>query len=122
MTRPRRPRLARTRKHCKTNKKQRNKLTREQEKKYRALSESLARAIRLADSDRLWIAHAEEVVRQLGEPISVEDMEEEGIAVARPTTTPMPEIHTLANTPGYKKYLERIGEASRTSNLLKNQI
>src|SRR5436189_205808 len=61
------PQLPELRKFCKLYKKQRNKLTREQEKKYRALCESLARAIRLADSDRLWIAHAEEIVRKLGE-------------------------------------------------------
>jgi RNA polymerase primary sigma factor len=116
------PQMAELRKYCKTYKKQRNKLTREQEKKYRALSESLARAIRLADSDRLWIAHAEEVVRQLGEPISVEDVEEEGIAVVRPAAAPIPESASLANTPGYKKYLERIGEASRTSKRVKNKF
>src|SRR5436190_6721184 len=39
------PQIAELRKYCKTYKKQRNKLTKEQEKKYRALSESLARAI-----------------------------------------------------------------------------
>jgi len=115
------PQLAELRKYVKTYKKQRNKLTREQEKKYRTLSESLARAIRLADSDRLWIAHAEEVVRKLGEPIALEDIEEEGIAVATPAV-PTPEAHSLANTPGYKKYLERIGIASRTSKRVKNKF
>ena len=115
------PQLAELRKHCKTYKKQRNKLTREQEKKYRALSESLGRAIRLADSDRLWIAHAEEVVRKLGEATPLEDLEEEGIAIAAPASTAEPEP-TLANTPGYKKYCDRISESNRTSKRVKNKF
>ena len=97
------PQIPELRKYCKLYKKQRNKLTREQEKKYRATCESLARAIRLADSDRLWIAHAEEVVRKLGEAVAAEDLEDEGIAVAAPAG-PATDA-TLANTPGYKKYL-----------------
>ncbi|MBX3218464.1 MAG: hypothetical protein KF850_41040, partial [Labilithrix sp.] len=62
------PQVGELRKYVKAYKKQRNKLTKEQEKKYRALCESLGRAIRLADSDRLWIAHAEDAVRRLGDP------------------------------------------------------
>jgi RNA polymerase primary sigma factor len=116
------PQIAELRKFAKTYKKQRNKVTREQEKKYRAVCESLARAIRLADSDRLWIAHAEEVVRALGEPAPVEDVEEEGIAVSTPTPGAAPEPHALAATPGYKKYLERIAEAARTSKRVKNKF
>ena len=118
------PQIAELRKYCKTYKKQRNKLTREQEKKYRALTESLGRAIRLADSDRLWIAHAEEVVRNLGAPPKVEDVEEEGIAIAKPTAPAPPQegAATLANTPGYRKYLERIGEAARNSKRVKNKF
>jgi len=54
--------LEELRKLCKQYKKQRNKLTKEQEKKFTALAESLGRAIRLADSDRLWIANAEETL------------------------------------------------------------
>ena len=118
------PQLAELRKFCKLYKKQRNKLTREQEKKYRVGCESLARAIRLADSDRLWIAHAEEVVRKLGEAVAAEDLEEEGIAVPAPRPNaagPLPDA-TLANTPGYKKYLERIGEMNRVAKRVKNKF
>ncbi len=61
------PQIAEIRKLLKAFKKQRNKLTRPQEKRYRDWCASLARAIRLADSDRLWIAHAEAVVHKLGE-------------------------------------------------------
>jgi len=115
------PQLGELRKLCKAYKKQRNKLTREQEKKYRALSESLARAIRLADSDRLWIAHAEEAVRKLGEPTPLDDHEDEGIAVATPAA-PAQSDPSLANTSSYKKYLEKIGEANRHAKRVKNKF
>jgi RNA polymerase primary sigma factor len=117
------PQIAELRKYFKLYKKQRNKLTRDQEKKYRALCESLARAIRLADSDRLWIAHAEEVVRKLGDPAPVEDVEEEGIAVPAPAATPPAEPQEpLASSPAFKKYLQSITEASRHSKAVKNKF
>lgn len=119
------PQVAELQKFFKIYKKQRNKLTREQEKKYRAVCESLARTIRLADSDRLWIAHAEEVVRALGEPAPVEDVEEEGIAISAPpagTAPPVPPPVSLANTSSYRKYLDRIGEAQRYSKIVKNKF
>jgi RNA polymerase primary sigma factor len=122
------PQIAELRKYFKAYRKQRNKLTRDQEKKYHALCESLARAIRLADSDRLWIANAEAAVRKLGNPGPVEDTEEEGIAISTPTPTPgstppaAPEAPSLANTPAFKKYLSGISEASRHSKRVKNKF
>ncbi|WP_169928716.1 sigma-70 family RNA polymerase sigma factor [Labilithrix luteola] len=115
------PQIAELRKYGKTFKKQRNKLTKEQEKKYRTLCESLARAVRLADSDRLWIAHAEEAVRKLGTPAPTEDVEEEGIAVTGPASGVVIDP-TLFSTPAYRKYIDRIGEASRTSKRVKNKF
>ena len=115
------PQIAELRKHCKLYKKQRNKLTKEQEKKYRGLCEGLARAIRLADSDRLWIANAEAAVRQLGTPAPAEDLEDEGIAVAS-TQNPELEAPTLASTPGYKKFLTAISDAARHSKRVKNKF
>ena len=119
------PQIPELYKYCKLYKKQRNKLTREQEKKYRVVCESLARAIRLADSDRLWLAHAEEIVRKLGEAITMEDLEDEGIAIAAPrpnANAPSAPDATLANTPGYKKYLDRIGEMNRLAKRVKNKF
>ena len=116
------PQLPEIRKLCKAYRKQKNKLTKEQEKKYRAHCESLARAIRLADSDRLWIAHCEEVVRKLAEPPSVEDVEEEGVAVAAPASIPPEGATSFAGSSTYRKYLERIAVASRTSKRVKNKF
>jgi RNA polymerase primary sigma factor len=116
------PQIAELRKYGKTYKKQKSKLTKEQEKKYRALAESLGRAIRLADSDRLWIAHAEEVVRKLGEPAPVVDVEDEGIAVAGRDPPSADEATSLASSPAYKKYIAAIGDASRQSKRVKNKF
>mgnify|MGYP001096293630 CR=1 FL=1 len=116
------PQIPELRKYIKLYKKQR-KLTRDQEKKYRALCESLARAIRLADSDRLWIAHAEETVRKLGDPAPVEDLEEEGIAVPAPAPPQSEEEQQpIASSPAFKKYLDSITEASRRSKHIKNKF
>jgi RNA polymerase primary sigma factor len=115
------PQLEELRKFLKTYKKQRNKLTREQEKKYTATCESLARAIRLADSDRLWILHASETVIALGEDQEAEDEEEEGIARV-PTTVQAPQGPRLPATASYKKYLEKVRAAEAQGKRVKNKF
>ncbi|MBX3226095.1 MAG: sigma-70 family RNA polymerase sigma factor [Labilithrix sp.] len=120
------PQIAEIRKLCKQYKKQRNKLTKEQEKKFTSLAESLARAIRLADSDRLWIANAEEAIRKLAEPAPVVDVEDEGVAVSQSNpelpATPPESAPTLANTAAFKKHLSAISAASRNSKRVKNKF
>ena len=129
------PQIAEIRKLCKLYKKQRNKLTREQEKKYTTFAESLARAIRLADSDRLWIANAEEAIKGLSTPPPVEDVEEEGVAVSVPKVPastrgplsnseppPAEPAPSLANTPAFKKHLQAIDQAARHSKRVKNKF
>ncbi len=81
---------------------------------------SLAKAIRLADSDRLWIAHAEEAVRKLGRDPDEKDqdaaLEEDGGPRAS-TSSP----HLAPSLP-YKKYLDKIGAASVHSRRVKNKF
>ena len=81
------PQLPDLRRVLKAAKKQRNKLTREQEKRYLRSCDSLARAIRLADSDRLWIAHAEEIARGLVETPDA-DRNDERAGHDHPATRP----------------------------------
>ncbi len=123
------PQLSDLRKLLKAYKKQRNKLTGAQEKKYRASSVSLARAIRLADSDRLWIAHAEEVVRKLGQEPDDEEQDsaldkdheqDEGAPSSQQVSTHL-SVH-LAATPSYRKYTAKIGEAAARSRFVKNKF
>jgi RNA polymerase primary sigma factor len=115
------PQIAEVRKLLKTFRKQRNKLTHPQEKRYRDWCASLAKAIRLADSDRLWIAHAEEVVRKLGQEPDDDDRrdmmlgQDEGQAE-------QPSQPRLAPTVAYGKTLERIRRASARSRLVKNKF
>jgi RNA polymerase primary sigma factor len=114
------PQLAELRKLLKTFRKQRNKLTRAQDKRYRDWCASLAKAIRLADSDRLWIAHAEEVVRKLGEE---PDDEERDQALDRDESQPeVPSKPHIVPTLAYQKCLSKIDEASARSRLVKNKF
>jgi RNA polymerase primary sigma factor len=127
------PQIAELRKLLKAFAKQRGKPTASQEKKYRAWCQALAKAIRLADSDRLWIAHAEATVRRLGaEPDDAErdaeldhkaDLEtpdpETVVVAAEPAAPSAPH---LPPTVAYRKCLDKIEEASATSRLVKNKF
>jgi RNA polymerase primary sigma factor len=114
------PQLAELRKLLKTFKKQRNKVTRPQEKRYRDWCVSLAKAIRLADSDRLWIAHAEDVVRKLGEEPDDEERDQQlDQDEGQPEVSGKPHI---APTLAYTKCLSKISEASARSRLVKNKF
>ncbi len=139
------PQLGEIHKLLRTYKKQRGKLSRVQEKKYRDWCASLAKAIRLADSDRLWIAHAEEIVRKMGEEpdedardrsldealarkahgpeaepaAGDEDVESEAELSADEIATPAPHITPTA---AYRKCVEKIGQASAHSRLVKNKF
>lgn len=98
------------------------KLTKDAEKKWTQKTTSLARAIRLADSDRLWILHAEETVRKLGEAPhdGEEDREEEGVAVVPDSQVSL--SAKIPSTPQYKKALSAITVASLRSKSVKNKF
>ena len=81
-----------------------NKLTRDQEKRWAATCTAMARRIRLADSDRLWVAHAEEITRKLGELPGEE--EEERDPNDPESTIPASRASTrVESTPAFKKLL-----------------
>jgi RNA polymerase primary sigma factor len=115
------PQLAELRKILKLHQKQKNKLTRPQEKKYKAWCVSLAKAIRLADSDRLWIAHAEEVVRKLAEEPDDEEVQDAAMEQAEEAEAPRLVPH-ISLTPAYQKYLDKIVSAAAHSRLVKNKF
>ncbi len=99
-------------------KKQRNKLTRDQEKKWKALCISLARAIRLADSDRLWILHAEEAIRKLGEAEDPDEVDERNLGEGETAADGPAFLITLP----YRKQMEKIAEAGARSKVTKNKF
>jgi RNA polymerase primary sigma factor len=114
------PQIEELQKLVKAYKKQRNKLTREQEKRWSTLTMALGRAIRLADSDRLWVLHAEETGRRLGEEPdpddddqSVEGALESGVQLRSPS---------LEITPQYTNYCERMTDAALHSKAVKNKF
>ncbi len=118
------PQLGEVHKLLKSFRKQHGKLTRVQEKKYRDWIAALAKAIRLADSDRLWIAHAEEIVRKLGEEPDEEDrdrtLDEDMKSGVEGEERPV-QPH-VAPTAAYRKCIEKIGEASARSRFVKNKF
>ena len=101
------------------------KVNRDFEKKYTTLADSLARAIRLADSDRLWVARAEDTVMHLSE-------DEEGpMSRDRPDADDVPEAQdsavkmTMPRLPAdatYKKYLDKIRQANVAAKRVKNKF
>jgi RNA polymerase primary sigma factor len=123
------PQIAELRKLLKLFRKQRSKPTPAQEKKYKGWCASLAKAIRLADSDRLWIAHAEEIVRKVGaEPDDAErdaalDQREEQSEPVDPSNPVPPEgAPHIPATVAYKRCLEKIDEAAAHSRFVKNKF
>ena len=98
----------------------------------RACARASRARIRLADSDRLWIAHAEEIVRKLGEsPIDATRTRErrEASPIARraeahapPESAPTRDASRRHTPRDYKKYLERIGETTASRKRVKNKF
>ncbi len=112
------PQIAEIRKLLGTFNKQK-KLSRDQEKKYKTWCSSLAKAIRLADSDRLWIAHAEEAVRKLGaEPNEAE----RDAALDHADDAASPAAPHLPATATYRKCLQKIDHAAAHSRRVKNKF
>jgi len=118
------PQIAELRKLIKTFKKQRNKLTREQEKKWTAFTTGLGRAIRLPDSDRLWIAHAEDMGRKLGdEPDPDDDSVLASLtAESEPESSVQLRAPILPLTAQYKRYCDRMTQAAFHSKAVKNKF
>ncbi|HWL89583.1 MAG TPA: sigma-70 family RNA polymerase sigma factor, partial [Polyangiaceae bacterium] len=115
------PQIAELRKLIKTFKKQRNKLTREQERKWTTFTTSLGRTIRLPDSDRLWIAHAEETGRKLGEE---PDPDDDMVMAAEPEPESSVQLRApiLQVTAQYKRYCDRMSQAALHSKAVKNKF
>jgi RNA polymerase primary sigma factor len=121
------PQIPELHKLLKLYKKQRNKLTRLQEKKWASLTSALARGIRLADSDRLWVLHAEETVRKLGAEPDAENSEEDQVqfeedAEGNPVRVEKAQGPTIPATAQYKRFIEKISETAARSKVVKNKF
>jgi RNA polymerase primary sigma factor len=104
-----------------------HKLSRAQEKKWQDLTRSLARDIRLADSDRLWVAHAEAAARSLGTSLTVIDADGNETQVdgdgdddaAAVRARPMPR---LPATPQFRRYEHLLEGTLLASKASKNKF
>ncbi len=113
------PQLAELRKLLKVGKKLHYKLGPAQQKKWNDTCVSLARTIRLADSDRLWVLHAEQTARGLIESHESEEVDREGEESESPPATISAR---LPATREYRKFVQRMGEASTHSRIVKNRF
>jgi RNA polymerase primary sigma factor len=104
--RPEIPQVAELRRLSKVHKKQRSKFHADQQREWGELCESLARAVRLPDSDRVWMASAMRVARQA--------MEESGDELE-----PRPAV---PETPAYRRFVERVKSADNTQRHAKNRF
>ena len=89
------PQIPDMRRALKTLKKPRLRFSAEQEKRWTTSSASLARSIRLPDSDRLWMARANRIAREI---VKEPELEEE---VAEPRVL-------IEATPAYTKYIDKL--------------
>jgi RNA polymerase primary sigma factor len=93
------------RKMLKLYKKQRSKLLAEQVRRWTELCAALAREVRLPDSDRIWMANANKVARDVVIPTSDED-----------------ERPAIAETPAYKRFISRVKETDVRQRHAKNRF
>jgi RNA polymerase primary sigma factor len=97
--------VAELRRLAKVYRRQRSKLNADQTRQWNDFGASLARAVRLPDSDRIWMAHAARIARCFGMEAS-EDVEEP-IAPA---------------TPAFQRYLAKIRHTDHVQRRAKNRF
>jgi RNA polymerase primary sigma factor len=95
--RPPTPQVAELRKLVKNGRKAKFKLTAAEQRRWNELTASLARAVRLPDSDRIWMARALDTARRLGGAPALHD--DDDLATKHPA---------IAQHPGLKKWLSRV--------------
>jgi len=103
-TRPETGALEALRQLCAVYRDQRSKLHANQLKQWKQYSEDLARAVRLPDSDRIWMGRAVDLARSIGDAPE---------AVERPT---------VAATSAYRRYVERVRLADHDQRQAKNRF
>src|SRR6478609_1114530 len=104
--RPELSQVTELRKLTKVYRKQRSKLHADQLRQWHELTDTLARDIRLPDSDRIWMSNANRAARDV-----VNDAPEED-----------PERVVVPDTQAYRRYLERVKSTDTTQRLAKNRF
>lgn len=83
---------------------QRSRLLADQQRRWNDLCEQLARDVRLPDSDRIWMANAERLCKELA------------------ATCPGEDKPQVAETPAYRKYIERVRKTGNRQRAAKNRF
>jgi len=104
--RPELTQVAELRKLTKIYRKQRSKLHADQLRQWTELTDTLARDIRLPDSDRIWMSNANRAARDV-----VNDAPEDD-----------PERVVVPDTQAYRRYVERVKQTDNTQRLAKNRF
>jgi RNA polymerase primary sigma factor len=104
--RPDLPQIMELRKLAKVYRRQRSKLNADQTRQWNGFAASLAREVRLPDSDRIWMANAQRLARCFGLEPGEEEIDRE----------PVPE------TPAYKRYLTRTKQTDQAQRTAKNRF
>jgi RNA polymerase primary sigma factor len=117
MAEPDRPNLvevAELRRLVKVFKKQRSKLNAAQTREWTDYCRSLAARVRLPDSDRIWMANANQVARAVAEPDAMEAMDvSEELDSA---------LTGIASTPGYERFMQRVKQTDAIQREAKNRF
>ena len=119
------PQVAEMRKLLKSAKKQQMKMNKSQEKKWTALTTSLARAIRLADSDRLWVLHSEDAGRRMGAARDPDEQDEDDVTEKPEDVAPPLAPHAndaLISSATFRKYGEKLELTAVRSKRVKNKF
>ncbi len=97
--------VAELRRLAKVYRRQRSKLNADQTRQWNDFGASLARAVRLPDSDRIWMAHGQRIARCFG--VEASDEVEES---------------TVPTTPAFQRYLARIRQTDQVQRRAKNRF
>jgi RNA polymerase primary sigma factor len=100
--------VAELRRLAKVHRKQRSKFNAEQTRQWTDAAQTLARDIRLPDSDRLWMSGALRSAKNFGSHGADDDFER---------TAP-----TQVETPAFKRYLERVRQTDQSQRTAKNRF
>jgi len=100
--------VAELRRLAKIHRKQRSKFNAEQTRQWMDTAQTLARDIRLPDSDRLWMSSAMRSAKNFGSHDAGDDFER---------STP-----AQVETPAFKRYLERVRQTDQSQRTAKNRF
>jgi len=103
--RPDAPQIEELRKLIRVYRKQRSKLNAEQQRQWNDLGVELARAVRLPDSDRIWMTNAFDVAHEAIQPSGTSS-----------------DRQPLADTPAYRRFVERVRRTDYRQRRAKNRF